>query len=248
MVARMATLILVRHGRTTANTAGVLAGRSSGVRLDEVGEQQAARTADRLSGVRLAALVSSPLERCRQTAQAIAEKQSDPARVTREKELTEVDYGEWTGASLKTLVKQPLWKVVQGHPAGATFPGGESMAGMSARAVAAVRRWDARLEAEHGAAAVWAAVSHGDIIKAVLADALGMHLDAFQRIVVDPAAVSVVRYTAGRPFVLTMNSHEGDLGHLQPKPSAKGRRRRTASSDAAVGGGAGPAVPAGERR
>ena len=242
----MATLILVRHGRTTANSSGVLAGRSTGVRLDELGEQQAARAADRMAGVRLVALVSSPLERCRQTADAIAAKQPG-LKVTREKELTEVDYGEWTGENLKTLGKQPLWRVVQGHPAGATFPGGESLAAMSARAVAAVRRWDARLETEHGPEAVWAVVSHGDVIKAVLADALGMHLDAFQRIVVDPASVSVVRYTAGRPFVLTMNSHEGDLGHLQP-PAPKGRRRRATAGDAAVGGGAGPDSAAGERR
>ena len=241
----MATLILVRHGRTTANSSGILAGRSPGVLLDEVGEQQAARAGDRLAGVRLAAVVSSPLERCRQTAKAVAAKQAGGATVTREKGLTEVDYGEWTGGALKTLAKEPLWKVVQGHPAGATFPEGESLAAMSARAVAAVRRWDARLEQEHGPEAVWAAVSHGDVIKAVLADALGMHLDAFQRIVVDPAAVSVVRYTAGRPFVLTMNSHEGDLGHLQPAP--KGRRRRSATSDAAVGGGAGPSSAAGGR-
>ena len=244
----MATLILVRHGRTTANSSGVLAGRSTGVRLDEVGEQQVARAGERLSGVRLAALVSSPLERCRQTAKAIAAAQPSKLRVTSEKQLTEVDYGEWTGGTLKTLAKEPLWKVVQGHPAGATFPGGESMAGMSARAVAAVRRWDARVEGEHGAEAVWAAVSHGDVIKAVLADALGMHLDAFQRIVVDPAAISVVRYTAGRPFVLTMNSHDGDLAHLQAKPPAKGRRRKSASTDAMVGGGAGPSGPSGERR
>ena len=119
---------------------------------------------------------------------------------------------------------------------------------VSARSVAAVRRWDARLEQEHGAEAVWVAVSHGDVIKAVLADALAMHLDAFQRIVVDPAAMSVVRYTGGRPFVLSMNTHEGDLSHLQPKPSTKGRRRRTTSSDAAIGGGAGPTASTGPRR
>ena len=244
----MATLILVRHGRTTANTSGVLAGRSPGVYLDETGEQQAARVGERLSGVRLSALVSSPLERCRQTARAIAARQPSGTKVAREKDLVEVDYGEWTGEGLKTLAKQPLWKVVQGHPAGAVFPGGESLAGMSARAVTAVRRWDARLEAEHGPEAVWVAVSHGDVIKAVLADALGMHLDAFQRIVVDPASVSVVRYTSGRPFVLTMNSHDGDLAHLQAKPAPRGRKRRSASSDAAVGGGAGPASAAGGRR
>ena len=251
IVSAMATLILVRHGRTTANSTGVLAGRSTGVRLDETGEEQVARAGERLAAVQLAAVVSSPLERCRQTAQAIVARQPDALKVTRERDLVEVDYGEWTGGSLKTLAKQPLWKVVQGHPAGATFPGGESLAGMSARSVAAVRRWDARLEDEHGPEAAWVAVSHGDVIKAVLADALGMHLDAFQRIVVDPAAVSVVRYTAGRPFVLTMNTHEGDLSHLQAKPAVKGRRRRAASSDgsdAAVGGGAGPAPTAGRRR
>jgi probable phosphomutase (TIGR03848 family) len=247
MVAAMATLILVRHGRTSANSSGVLAGRSPGVGLDETGEQQVARTGDRLASLELHALVSSPLERCRQTAQAIADRQPRPIKVVREKGIVEVDYGEWTGEGLKTLAKQPLWKVVQGHPSGATFPGGESLAAMSARAVSAVRRWDSRLEEEHGPEAVWAAVSHGDVIKAVLADALGMHLDAFQRIVVDPASVSVVRYTAGRPFVLSMNTHEGDLAHLRAKPAAKGRRRRPASADAAVGGGAGPAAAPGRR-
>ena len=243
----MATLLLVRHGRTTANSTGVLAGRSAGVRLDETGEEQAARAAERFAGLQLNAVVSSPLERCRQTAQAIARRQPDGTRVQREKDLVEVDYGEWTGGELKTLAREPLWKVVQGHPAGATFPGGESLAAMSARAVTAVRRWDARVTEEHGPDGIWVAVSHGDVIKAVLADALGMHLDAFQRIVVDPASVSVVRYTPGRPFVLTMNSHEGDLSHLQAKPKAKGRRRR-ASSDADVGGGAGPSPAAGRRR
>jgi broad specificity phosphatase PhoE len=111
------------------------------------------------------------------------------------------------------------------------------MTAMSSRAVGAVRRWDARIESEHGPHAVWVAVSHGDVIKAILADALGIHLDAFQRIVVDPGSLSVVRYTPGRPFVVTMNSSAGDLAHLRP-PARRSRRRRV-SSDAAVGGGAG---------
>ena len=108
---------------------------------------------------------------------------------------------------------------------------------LAARAVEAVRRWDARVEAEHGPDAVWVAVSHGDVIKAVLADALGLHLDAFQRIVVDPGSLSVVRYTPLRPFVLTSNSTAGDLGHLRPPKQRSGRRRHRVSSDAAVGGG-----------
>ncbi len=237
----MATVILVRHGRTTANSSGVLAGRSPGVLLDELGQTQAARAGERLAGVPLAAVVTSPLERCRQTAKEISARQATPVRTAREKGIVEVDYGEWTGQELKHLAKEPLWRTVQGHPSAVTFPGGEAMATMSTRSVAAVRRWDAQLEAEHGPGAVWVAVSHGDVIKAVLADALGLHLDAFQRIVVDPASVSVVRYSPGRPFVLMTNTHEGDLSFLKPPPAKKSARKpRATTSDATVGGGAGP--------
>ena len=234
----MATLILARHGRTTANVTGVLAGRSRGVHLDDTGVEQARVAAGRLAAVPLAAVVSSPLERCRETAREIVRQQPKPLKVSTERGLLECDYGSWTGRELTTLVKEPLWKTVQGHPSAVEFPDGETMTAMSSRAVGAVHRWDARVEAEHGPHAVWVAVSHGDVLKAILADALGIHLDAFQRIMVDPASLSVVRYTPGRPFVLTMNSTAGDLGHL--KPPARKSRRRKVSSDAAVGGGAGP--------
>lgn len=234
----MATVILARHGRTTANATGVLAGRTKGVGLDDLGIGQARAAGERLSGLPLAAIVTSPLERCRQTAREIRAAQPTTLKVASERGLLECDYGDWTGRELKALAKEDLWRTVQAHPSAAVFPGGESMAGMAARAVEAVRRWDARVEAEHGPDAVWVAVSHGDVIKAVLADALAMHLDAFQRIVVDPASLSVVRYTPMRPFVVASNSTAGDLAHL--KPPAKKRRRR-ASSDAAVGGGGGPA-------
>lgn len=239
----MATVILVRHGRTTANASGTLAGRLPGVKLDETGAGQAAATGERLAAVPLAALVSSPLERCRQTAREILVRQGDEraarqAGLVNERGLSECDYGEWQGRTLKELAKEPLWKVVQAQPSAAVFPGGESMQAMQARAVSAVRRHDARIEAEHGPDAVWVAVSHGDVIKSVLADALGMHLDLFQRINVDPASVSIIRYTPSRPFVLATNTHAGDLSWLAP-PRKPARRRR--SSDAAVGGGAGPA-------
>jgi probable phosphomutase (TIGR03848 family) len=233
----MATMVLARHGRTTANTGGVLAGRSKGVHLDELGAEQARAAGERLAGLPLAAVVTSPLERCRETARAIAKAQAASTKVAGERGLLECDYGSWTGRELKTLAKEPMWKTVQAHPSAAVFPDGESMADMSARAVAAARRWDARVEAEHGADAVWVAVSHGDVIKAILADALGIHLDAFQRIMVDPASLSVVRYTPLRPFVVSMNTSAGDLAHL--KPPTRKRRRRSTSSDAAVGGGAG---------
>ena len=226
----MPTLLLVRHGRTSANTAGILAGRAAGVRLDDTGRQQAARTAERLAAVPLVAVVSSPLERCRQTAKAILDRQPGAPSAPVERGITECDYGQWQGRTLGELAKEPLWSVVQNQPSAVTFPGGESMAGMQARAVVAIRGHDAAVEAEHGAGAVWAAVSHGDIIKAVLADALGMHLDLFQRIAVGPASVSIVRYGAHRPEVVAMNTDAGDLSWLASAGPG---------GDAPVGGGAG---------
>jgi len=235
----MATVILVRHGRTSANASGTLAGRTPGVRLDDTGTEQARRTAERLAAVPLAAVVTSPLERCRQTAKIITGAHPAAPRTVSERGITECDYGEWQGRLLKDLAKEKLWSVVQTQPSAAAFPGGESLQAMQARSVAAVRRHDAAVEAEHGAGAVWVAVSHGDIIKSVLADALGMHLDLFQRLQVDPASVSIVRYTGTRPYVLATNTHAGDLSWLKP-PAKKATRGRRKAQDAAVGGGAGP--------
>ncbi|MDP4331839.1 MSMEG_4193 family putative phosphomutase [Curtobacterium sp. A7_M15] len=234
----MATVLLVRHGRTTANATGVLAGRTAGVALDAVGRDQAARTAARLAAVPLAAVVSSPLERCRQTARALLAQQPGEPETRVERAITECDYGDWQGRKLADLAKEPLWRTVQANPSAVVFPGGESMQGMQSRAVAAVRRIDAEVEAAHGPGAVWVAVSHGDVIKSVLADALGMHLDLFQRIAVGPASVSIVRYGEHRPEVVASNTESGDLAWLAAAPAPGG--------DAAVGGGAGHAAPADE--
>ncbi|MDQ4085266.1 MAG: MSMEG_4193 family putative phosphomutase [Actinomycetota bacterium] len=234
----MAILLLVRHGRTTANDSGVLAGRSAGVRLDEVGSDQADAIGRRLASLPLTRLVSSPLVRCRQTLAAIAAHQPaspGPPEPVTDAGITECGYGDWTGQPLKRLARDPLWKTVQNQPSAVTFPGGESMQQMQARAVSAVRRHDADVEQEHGPDALWLAVSHGDVIKSVLADALGLHLDLFQRIVVEPGSVSVVRYTPGRPFVQHLNDRGSDLASLRPPR----RRRRRPRGDAPVGGGAG---------
>ncbi|HET9304314.1 MAG TPA: MSMEG_4193 family putative phosphomutase [Propionibacteriaceae bacterium] len=238
----MTTVLLIRHGRTSANTAGVLVGRTSGVELDAAGVQQVAELATRLSGVQLRAVVTSPLRRCRQTAQALIAAQTDCCVLTVEQGLVECGYGEWTGKSLRELSKDKLWGAVQQQPSSVRFPGGESMSEMASRAVAAVRAWNERMEAEHGTDAVWAAVSHGDPIKAVLADALGMHLDSFQRIVVDPASISIVRYTAVRPYVITANSTTVDMSTFLSPPRKRSRSRRPKpSDDAPVGGGLGAA-------
>ncbi|MEU4670050.1 histidine phosphatase family protein [Amycolatopsis sp. NPDC023774] len=235
----MSTVILLRHGKSTANGSGVLAGRTPKVGLDDTGRAQAEKLVERLAGVPVAELVVSPMLRCKQTVTPLVAALGLDKTV--EPRLSEVDYGEWTGRELKTLVKEPLWRVVQSHPSAAVFPGGEGLAAMQARAVAAIRAHDARIAAEHGDHAVWIACSHGDVIKAVLADALGQHLDAFQRIVVDPASVSVVRYTETRPFVLRVNENGGDLKGIVPRPPKKktGRGKKAGDSDAVVGGSTG---------
>ncbi|WIM93823.1 histidine phosphatase family protein [Actinoplanes oblitus] len=230
----MATVLLLRHGRTTANATGELAGRRP-VELDETGRDQAARVADRLLGVPLAAVVSSPLIRCRQTVELALPGVSPVI----DDGLIECGYGEWEGRPLKELAKEPLWPVVQQHPSAVTFPAGESMAGMSARAIASIRTWDERVTAEHGPEALWLACSHGDVIKAIVADAMGLHLDQFQRIVADPASITVIRYTPTRPFLVRVND-TGELASLVPKKSDG--ERPAEQSDAAVGGGAGGGI------
>jgi probable phosphomutase (TIGR03848 family) len=228
------TVLLVRHG-LTAMTGPVLAGRMPGVDLDERGQLQAAKLAERLAGVAVSAIVSSPLERCVQTAQAIAANRE--TTVETDPRLIECGYGDWTGQEIKKLAKDPLWKVVQAHPSAVTFPGtdGEAMRDAQVRAVDAVRSWNDAL----GKDATWVACSHADIIKSVVADALGMHLDTFQRIVVDPCSVTVITYTDLRPFVVRVNDSGTDLATLLAPPKGARKRAKSATSDAVVGGGAG---------
>jgi probable phosphomutase (TIGR03848 family) len=230
----VATLLLLRHGRTAANASGGLAGRQP-VELDEIGRAQAVAVGARLRSVPLGAVVTSPLVRCVQTIE-LALPQATPVA---EDGLIECGYGDWEGQPLKKLAKDPLWPVVQQHPSAAVFPGGEAMAGMAARAVAAIRRWDARVTAEHGPDAMWLACTHGDVIKAIVADALGVHLDLFQRIVADPASVTVIRYTPIRPFLARLNDTGGDLSGLVVPKRRRRRKAAPADSDAPVGGGAG---------
>jgi len=245
----MATVLIVRHG-LTASTGKALTGWLPGIGLDDRGRQQAATVAGRLAGLRLAAIVSSPLERCQQTAEIISAGQPGPAdgdgdgdkarervRVQTDERLGECRYGDWTGKSLRTLAREPLWRVVQAHPSAVTFPGpdGESMTAMQQRAVAAVRDWNCRL----GRDAVYLVCSHGDVIKAILADALGMHLDMSQRIQVDPCSLSVIRYTTLRPFVLRMNDTSSDSAGLAALAAKPAGPAAAAETDAQIGGGAG---------
>ncbi|MFF7386424.1 MSMEG_4193 family putative phosphomutase [Streptomyces griseoluteus] len=226
----MPTLILVRHGRSTANTAGLLAGWTPGVALDERGAEQAAALPGRLDGLPLAEIVVSPLQRCQETMRPLLEARPGLTPRTDDR-IGECHYGDWSGRKLAELKDEPLMEVVQTHPSAAAFPGGESMREMQTRAVAAVRDWNARVESEHGPDAVYLMCSHGDIIKSIVADALGLHLDLFQRVSVEPCSVTAIRYTRLRPYLVRLGE-TGDLASLAP-------RETPADDDAPVGGGAG---------
>ncbi|MEU5538735.1 histidine phosphatase family protein [Streptomyces sp. NPDC020362] len=226
----MPTLILVRHGRSTANTSGVLAGWTPGVALDERGAAQAAALPGRLRELPLCEVVVSPLQRCQETVRPLLDARPG-LRVHTDERIGECHYGDWSGRKLAELKDEPLMEVVQAHPSAAAFPGGESMRAMQTRAAEAVREWNARVERDHGADAVYLMCSHGDIIKSLVADALGLHLDLFQRISVEPCSVTAIRYTRLRPFLVRLGD-TGDFASLAPREEPPGE-------DAPVGGGAG---------
>jgi probable phosphomutase (TIGR03848 family) len=198
----MGTLLLIRHGRTDANANGVLAGRTPGVVLDEVGRTTTESLAKRLEAVNIAQVVSSPLERTLETASILFTKDVE---IALEDRLLECDYGDWQGAKLSDLSVNELWPIVQQRPDEMIFPNGESMNDMSSRACVAVREWDSKLSSAHGENVVWAAISHGDIIKAICADAMGLPLRKFQSLLIEPASVSVIHYSEKGSAVSKLN-------------------------------------------
>ena len=232
----MTLVLLVRHG-LTATTGSVLTGWTPGIPLDDRGRRQAEALAARLVPVQLDAIISSPLERCRQTADAIAAAGAARPAVQEDARLGECHYGDWTGQPLKRLAKEPLWRVVQAHPGAARFPGedGESITDMQHRAVSAVRDWNRQL----GGDAAYLICSHADVIKSVIADSLGMHIDMLQRIQVDPCSLTAIRYTPLRPFVQRMNDTGGVVDSLKKPEPRRSRAMARRETEAPVGGGAG---------
>lgn len=216
----MPVIVLLRHGVSSANTAGILAGRAPGVSLTDQGVSALRDTLRMLPQQRFARLLHSPLLRCEQTAQIAASTVSADS-VAAADDLIELDYGEWTGRSLKELGSEELWKTVIEEASQARFPGGESIAEAAERAVSRVRtvvdelRTEELREADQrkqsdddreGPVRRWAMlVSHGDIIKAIIADALAMPLDDFQRISVAPGSFTVIDFSGPRPVLTAMS-------------------------------------------
>lgn len=232
----MPTVLFVRHGRSTANSSATLAGWTPGISLDEHGRAQAETLPARLAGLPLRAVVSSPLQRCQETTAPLFAPDA-PTRdlpLHTDERLGECHYGDWTGRDLAELVKEPLWDTVQQHPSAAAFPGpeGESLRAMQARAVDGIRDWNARIADAHGDEAMYLVCSHGDVIKSIVADALAMHLDLFQRITVEPGSVTAIRYTRLRPFLLRLGD-SGDLhGVVPPKAKTGDGQGQTAGGEA----------------
>ena len=201
-------VLLVRHGQTPT-TGATLPGRAKGLHLADTGTAQAEAVAARIGELkRVDAIYASPLERTRETAAPIGRARG--LKVVADQGLLECDFGEWTGRQLKDLMKLPEWRTVQRYPSGFRFPGGESFTEMQARMTSTLHRL---ADAHRGGVVV--AVSHADPIKAAVADALGTHLDLFQRIVVSPCSVTAIVYGAMGPTVLAVNN-VGDLSELVP--------------------------------
>jgi probable phosphoglycerate mutase len=222
-------LVLIRHAHSEANAAGILSGRLPNVHLSEKGVKQAVDLAQRLGSFPVAQLRISPMERCFETVQpwindVLVPRSMNFAPVI-DHNISEVDYGDWSGKKLSVLSKNKLWKTVQESPSRMYFPSGEGISQMQARALQSVHEL-AKLK-NKGAAVI---VSHGDVIKAIVASALGIHLDEFQRIVIDPASITVIEYSGIKPRVLLLNDTRGHVSDLLQAPKR---------SKNLLGGGAG---------
>ena len=221
----MSLVVLVRHAHSQANAAGILSGRRPNIALSEKGRTQAQELAIRLGELKVKELRVSPLQRCIETIDPWVSTKSRIRRIE-DHGITEVDYGKWSGRTLRSLSREKLWKIVQENPSRVFFPDGEGMANMQARAIESMHL----ALASTGTGAV-VMVSHGDVIKALVAANLGMRLDDFQRIIIDPASVTVFDFSSKTPRLILLNDSHTNIGDLGITSTKK---------RLLVGGGSGP--------
>jgi 2,3-bisphosphoglycerate-dependent phosphoglycerate mutase len=196
------TVYLVRHGRTPANEKGILAGRTKGVFLDDLGVLQAETLAKTLENIEFKKIIVSPMERCQQTAKILNQSSKKPIKPNIESGISECDYGDWSNKKLSALRKKPLWKNIQERPSVVEFPNGEKMSNMLDRMKTTIFENAQKLKNDENLLVV----SHGDPIRSFIADSLGIHLDNFQRITIDPCSLSIVRIVDGNVQVITVNN------------------------------------------
>ena len=210
-------LVLIRHAHSEANAAGILSGRLPNVHLSEKGNVQAENLAVRLGNFPVSNLRISPMERCFETISpwinSVVLANNPKFEPIIDPELTEVDYGTWSGKKLIALSENKLWKTVQESPSRMYFPHGEGIAQMQARAMTSVHQ---AVSAKGKGTAV--IVSHGDVIKSIVASALGMHLDEFQRIIIDPASISILDFSSTKPRTLLLNDSRSVITELLVTP------------------------------
>jgi probable phosphomutase (TIGR03848 family) len=227
----MTRIVLLRHAHSIANGKGILAGRAPGVKLSEKGEVQAKQLAEMLEGLSFSEIRISPMERCQMTVTPLIESlkaRSAKVTVTVDADLTEVDYGNWTGKKLTSLYRRKLWKTVQNKPSAMYFPDGEGLAEMQHRAMRALHSAVAKPSTSPKIL-----VSHGDVIKSIVASVLGTHLDHFQKIVIDPASITILDHDGSDFRVLTLNQTSSGVA------SSLKVEKRSSGARALLGGGAG---------
>ena len=210
-------LVLIRHAHSQSNASGVLSGRIPNVHLSAKGLKQAEQLSERLGSFPVAQLRISPMERCFETISpwlnTYAPKSNSKLEPITDPMINEVDYGDWSGKRLATLSRKKEWKTVQESPSRMYFPGGEGIAAMQARVMKSVHEVASLPDSK-----VAVFVSHGDVIKSIVASALGMHLDEFQRIIIDPASVSVIEYNSVKPRILLVNDTRAVVTDLLKAP------------------------------
>lgn len=207
----MATIVLLRHAHSIANKSGILAGRKPGIDLSEIGRAESEKLASRLSGIDFNHIYLSPLERCSQTIDPLL-KSKEASRIqtlTLDDRVIEMDYGKWSGRKLSSLSREKLWREIQANPSKVTFPEGESFKAMRKRAMNLVDE----ILAKKGSAN-HLIVSHGDVIKVITSSLLGMKLDNFQSLTIDPASITVFRGNSESARMVAFNDTESQLSSI----------------------------------
>ena len=202
----MARIVLLRHAHSVANEKNLLAGRTAGISLSKTGKEQAKDLINRLGNIHFDEVAISPLQRCRETIDPWLDETGTKSRIVVDDSISEVDYGNWSGKTLASLRRKAQWKVVQDFPSQMTFPEGESLLEMQGRALSGFYR----LNAVKGKGPRLL-VSHGDVIKSIVAHCLGMHLDQFQRLVIEPASLTIIDTDSGSSRLVRFNDAKGFL-------------------------------------